>query len=80
MNVILGVKQDPQHIQALTNCKLHNQGLVNLLQAKLDEAKNSLLSADEQIRFFRLQGRAQVLSDLLAAIDSAPELLNKVNR
>jgi len=79
MSNFLGPKPDPQHIQALVNCKLHNPVLVTLLQAKLDEVKTLLISADED-RVHRLQGKAQMLSDLLEALEIAPTILNRVSQ
>ncbi len=66
-------------MQALFRCKQpESEALLSLFRAKLEEVKSSLVSADEPIRMYRLQGRAEVLADFLEAVEKSPEILERV--
>jgi len=75
MGIFLGHKPDRQHIQALARCKQpENKALLDMIQKAADEAKASLVTADDQVRIHRLQGRAEVLIDFLDAVEKAYEI------
>jgi hypothetical protein len=79
MNIFVGPKPDRQQIQALNRCKLpENEALVRLLQVKLEETKNSLMLAEELVKLYRLQGRAEALADFLEAVEKSSEILERV--
>ena len=79
MNIFVGPKPDRQQIQALNRCKLpENEALVRLLQVKLEETKNSLMLAEELVKLYRLQGRAEALADFLEAVEKSSESLERV--
>lgn len=66
-------------MQALFRCKQpESEALLSLFRAKLEEVKSSLVSADEPIRMYRLQGRAEALADFLEAVEKSPEILERV--
>jgi len=66
-------------MQALQRCKLDENGaLLGLFRKSLEETKTSLISADDPIRIHRLQGRAEVLSDFLEAVERAHEIFDRV--
>lgn len=79
MKIFVGAKPDRQHMQALFRCKQpESEALLSLFRAKLEEVKSSLVSADEPIRMYRLQGRAEALADFLEAVEKSPEILERV--
>lgn len=79
MKIFVGQKPDRKHIQALHRCKLpENEALLELFQTKLDEVKTSLVLAEDPVRIHRLQGRAEVLSDFLEAVEKSPEIFDRV--
>lgn len=79
MNIFVGPKPDRQQIQALNRCKLpENEALVRLVQTKLEETKNSLMLAEETVKLYRLQGRAEALADFLEAVEKSSEILERV--
>ena len=78
MKIFIGQKPDRQHMQALQRCKLDNSALMDLFRKKLEETKDSLISADDPIRIHRLQGRAEVLADFLEAVEKSPEIFDRV--
>jgi len=73
--MFLGNKVDRQHIQALAECKLRQDKLIQLFQSSLDETKSQLVKADDVVRIHRLQGQASVLEDFLEAVEKAQEVL-----
>ncbi len=74
MKIFIGHKPDRQHIQALAQCKRpENAPLLKLIAEALDSTKTALVTADDQLRIHRLQGRAEVLRDFLEAVDYAFE-------
>ena len=79
MKIFVGQKPDPQHMQALVRCKLGENGaLLDLFRKKLEETKNSLVVADDLVKLHRLQGRAEVLSDFLEAVEKSSEIFDRV--
>lgn len=79
MKIFIGQKPDRQHMQALQRCKLDENGaLLDLFRKKLEETKESLILADDLVRIHRLQGRAEVLSDFLEAVERSPEIFDRV--
>ena len=79
MKIFIGQKPDRQHMQALQRCRLDENGaLLDLFRRSLEETKTSLISADDPIRIHRLQGRAEVLSDFLEAVEKSPEIFDRV--
>lgn len=66
-------------MQALQRCKLDENGaLLDLFRRSLEETKTSLISADDPIRIHRLQGRAEVLTDFLEAVERSHEIFDRV--
>lgn len=65
-------------MQALQRCKLENSALIDLFRKRLEETKDSLILADDLVRIHRLQGRAEVLSDFLEAVEKSPEIFDRV--
>lgn len=79
MKIFVGLKPDRQHMQALNRCKLDENGaLLDLFRKKLEETKVALILADEPVRIHRLQGRAEVLSDFLEAVEKSHEIFDRV--
>ena len=79
MKIFIGQKPDRQHMQALNRCRLDENGaLLDLFRKKLEETKQSLIIADDLVRIHRLQGRAEVLSDFLEAVEKSPEIFDRV--
>jgi len=79
MKIFVGPKPDRKQMQALTRCKLpESEALLALFKTKLEETKNSLVSAEDPARIYRLQGRAEVLSDFLEAVEKSPEILARL--
>jgi hypothetical protein len=78
MKIFVGQKPDRQHMQALQRCKLENSALIDLFRKRLEETKDSLILADDLVRIHRLQGRAEVLSDFLEAVEKSPEIFDRV--
>jgi undecaprenyl pyrophosphate synthase len=78
MKIFIGQKPDRQHMQALQRCKLENSALMDLFRKRLEETKDSLILADDLVRIHRLQGRAEVLSDFLEAVEKSPEIFDRV--
>jgi hypothetical protein len=79
MKIFVGQKPDPQHMQALVRCKLGENGaLLDLFRKKLEETKNSLVVADDLVKLHRLQGRAEVLTDFLEAVEKSQEIFDRV--
>ena len=79
MKIFIGQKPDRQHMQALQRCKLDENGaLLDLFRRSLEETKTSLISADDPIRIHRLQGRAEVLTDFLEAVERSHEIFDRV--
>jgi hypothetical protein len=79
MKIFIGQKPDPQHMQALVRCKLGENGaLLDLFRKKLEETKNSLVVADDLVKLHRLQGRAEVLTDFLEAVEKSQEIFDRV--
>ena len=79
MKIFIGQKPDRQHMFALQRCKLDENGaLLDLFRKKLEETKESLMFADDPVRIHRLQGRAEVLSDFLEAVEKSSEIFDRV--
>jgi hypothetical protein len=79
MKIFVGQKPDRKHIQALFRCKLpENEALLELFKTKLDEVKTSLVLAEDPVRIHRLQGRAEVLTDFLEAVEKSREVLDRL--
>jgi hypothetical protein len=79
MKIFVGQKPDRKHIQALYRCKLpEHEALLALFHSKLEETKNSLVQAEDPVRIHRLQGRAEVLTDFLEAVEKSREILDRL--
>jgi len=78
MSLFIGHKPNPQHIQALVDCKLSSPALVDLFAAALEDVKDALVVSDDLSRTGKLQGQATVLRDFLEAVDAAPEIKQKM--
>ena len=79
MKIFIGQKPDRQHMSALQRCKLDENGaLLDLFRKKLEETKNSLIVADDLVKLHRLQGRAEVLTDFLEAVERSSEIFDRV--
>ena len=79
MKIFVGTKPDRKQMQALTRCKLpESEALLALFKTKLEETKVSLMSAEEPARIYRLQGRAEVLSDFLEAVEKSSEVFDRI--
>ena len=79
MKIFVGQKPDRQQIQALMRCKQpDSEALLALFAAKLEETKTSLIAADDPVRIHRLQGRAEVLSDFLEAVEKSQEVFDRI--
>jgi hypothetical protein len=79
MKIFVGSKPDRKHIQAIHRCKQpESEALLDLFKTKLEETKNSLMTAEDPTRVYRLQGRAEVLSDFLEAVEKSPEILARL--
>lgn len=66
-------------MQALYRCKHpDNEALLDLFRSKLDEVKTSLIQAEDAVRIHRLQGRAEVLTDFLEAVEKSREILDRL--
>jgi hypothetical protein len=63
----------------LYRCKLpEHEALLALFRSKLEETKNSLVQAEDPVRIHRLQGRAEVLTDFLEAVEKSREILDRL--
>ena len=79
MTIFIGHKPKKQQLTALYKCKLpENQALLDLFEAKLDEVKNSLVTADDQVMVHRLQGKAIVLREFLEAVEQSRGVLERL--
>lgn len=78
MNIFLDGKSDRKAVAALMRCRhTENEGLLSLFRQLLDDTKTSLVDADGD-HFRRLQGRAKVLQDFLAAVEMAPQVFERM--
>lgn len=79
MKIFIGQKPDRQQIQTLMRCKLpESEKLLELFRQALEETKVALIRADDPVRIHRLQGRAEVLSDFLEAVEKSSEIIELV--
>jgi hypothetical protein len=79
MTMFIGHKPKKQQLTALSRCRLpENQALLDLFEAKLDEVKDSLLTADDPVLVHRLQGKASVLKEFLEAVEKSQEVLGRL--
>jgi hypothetical protein len=79
MKIFVGQKPDRKHIQALYRCKHpESEALLDLFKTRLDEVKTALVQAEDPVRIHRLQGRAEVLSDFLEAVEKSQEVLARL--
>lgn len=70
-------KTDRQHVQALRECKLRDDKLLELFATVLDSVKDRLVVAEEPWVIHRLQGQASVLRDFLNAVEQSQEVLDR---
>ena len=78
MNIFLDGRSDRKDVAALMRCRLpENEGLMSFFKQLLDDTKTSLVEADGD-HFRRLQGRAKVLQDFLAAVEQAPQVFERL--
>lgn len=79
MKVFIGQKPTRQQMLALQRCKLpESESLLAVFRERLDETKTALIYADDPVRINRLQGRAEVLTDFLEAVERAHEILERL--
>ena len=79
MKIFIGQKPDRQQIQALVRCKLpENEVLLDIFRVRLEETREALIHADDTVRIYRLQGRAEVLADFLEAVEKSSEVYDRV--
>lgn len=79
MTMFIGHKPKKQQLTALNACKFpENQALLDLFEAKLEEVKNSLVTADDQVMVYRLQGKASVLREFLEAVEQSRGVLERL--
>jgi hypothetical protein len=78
MSLFVGHNSDPQHIQALVDCKLQLPNLVGLFEQELASVKDTLIDADDITRLHQLQGQATVLRDFLVAVDIAQDIKTRM--
>jgi hypothetical protein len=79
MSMFIGHKPKKQQLTALSRCRLpENQALLDLFEAKLNEVKDSLLVANDQVTMYRLQGKASVLKEFLEAVKESQEVLGRL--
>jgi hypothetical protein len=74
--MFIGHKADRQHLQALTRCK-NDANLVGLIKLKIEELKDSLVAAENEVLIYRLQGKISVLKDFLEAINKSQEIVER---
>ena len=79
MKIFIGQKPDRQHMFALQRCKLDENGaLLDLFRKKLEQTKDALVLAEDSVLIHRLQGRAEVLTDFLEAVERSSEIFDRV--
>jgi len=79
MNIILGTKPTRQELMALTRLRQPEHGAVlELVRARLADIKDSLVTAADPDHIRRLQGHARVMQDFLEAVETAPEVLERL--
>lgn len=78
MNMFLGNKPEKRHVQALYRTSADDmRNLVELMALKLDETKDSLVTATDTQQIHRLQGKASVLKEFLEAVEKSSEVLER---
>lgn len=78
MNIFLGNKPEKKHVQALYRSSAEDmRNLVDLMELKLSETKDSLVTATDIQQIHRLQGKASVIKDFLEAINKSSEVLER---
>lgn len=66
----------PQQLTALAHCRGGEMAhLVELIQHELLNTQGALMKADEPAQLYRLQGKANVLKDLVDAVETSSERL-----
>lgn len=81
MSIFIGHKPNRQHIQALRRCKQpDSETLLDLFRVVLEETKVSLIAAEDPVRIYRLQGRAEVLSEFLDSVAKSDEIMERVDK
>lgn len=78
MNIFLGNKPEKKHVQALYRSSAEDmRNLVDLMELKLSETKDSLVTATDIQQIHRLQGKASVIKDFLEAVNKSSEVLER---
>lgn len=78
MNLFLSNQTERKEVEALHKCTLHElSGLITLFKKLETENLHSLAKADESARIYRLQGRVEVLTDFLEAVEKAASVLER---
>lgn len=78
MNIFLGNKPEKKHVQALYRTSADDmKNLVDLMELKLGETKDSLVTATDIQQIHRLQGKASVIKDFLEAVNKSSEVLER---
>ena len=78
MSIFLGSKSEKKHVQALYRCRAEDmKNLVELVELKFEEVKDSLVTATDTQHIHRLQGKASVLKEFLEAIDKSQEVMER---
>ena len=81
MNLFLSAKTERKQIEALNRCRLPELShLVALFKELEDETLRSLAKADDSARIYRLQGRAEALTDFLEAVEQAASVLERARK
>lgn len=82
MNIFIGTKPNPQHIQTLMDCKRTDTGmkLIGILKEAVASYKDSLVAADEPVRIHRLQGSVKCLEELIDAIEISGDVMERLRK
>lgn len=79
MNTFIGTRPERRHVQALYRCNADDsKELLDLFETKLESVKESLLLAEDPTQLYRLQGKASMLKEFLAAVKESPEILERL--
>jgi hypothetical protein len=78
MNLFLPSNSERKDLEALNKCNLPElANLVKLFEKLEMDTLRAVAKADESARIYRLQGRAEVLTDFLEAVKEAASVLER---
>jgi len=81
MSLFLSAQTERKHVEALNRCRLPElSSLVELFKIIEEDTLRSLAKADDSARIYRLQGRAEVLTDFLEAVEKASSVLERTRK